>query len=72
MNDYKCVGKNCKRPGRRMTWGEYKYSINAFRKRLCVDCQKEERIKQNPDTGKLVNEQIERDYVNKHKRDSKE
>ena len=56
----------------KITWGEYKYSMNAFKKALCVKCQKIERVKQNPDTGKLVNDQIEKDYVNKHKRDSKE
>ena len=66
MNQYKC---KC---GKKLTWGIYKYSMNALKQPLCIDCQKIERVKQNPDTGKLVNDQIERDYANKHKRDSKE
>lgn len=67
MNEIKC--EEC---GQRLTWGVYNYSIRAFKRHLCIVCQKKERIKHNPKTGKLVNDQIERDYASKNKRDTKE
>ena len=51
--------------GKGLTQGVYKYSMNAFKKPLCIPSQKAERIKQNPTLGKLVNDQIEKDYNKK-------
>ena len=55
------------RCGKKLTWKEYNYSMNAFKEELCIDCQKEERLKENPITGKIVNDKIEERYAKKKK-----
>jgi len=59
--EYLCQGKNCKRPERKITWGEYNYSMAIFGKPLCVDCQMIEREKQNPKLGRFINNQIRKE-----------
>ena len=48
MENFKCEGPNCKRPDRKITWGEYKYSMSVFRKALCINCQEKLRNKIYP------------------------
>jgi hypothetical protein len=67
MENFKCEGPNCKRPGRKITWGEYKYSMNVFKKSLCVECQMEERAKINPVMGNKINSMSLNYYANKAK-----
>lgn len=41
----KCEAEQC---GKILSWGEYTFSMNKFRKKLCVRHQKEERVKTYP------------------------
>ena len=53
--------------GKKLTWGIYNYSMGVFREPLCVDCQKVKRIEQNPKIGKMINDQIDKEYADKNK-----
>lgn len=63
MEEYRCVGENCIRIGRKITWGEYNFSMNVFRKALCLECQLEEREKTHPPKlAKFINDEVKKKF----------
>ena len=53
----------CEQCGRRITFGVWKYSMRVFKKSLCVQCQKQERLRIHPKKfATFLNEQTEKHF----------